>query len=132
MAQVSDFRDDAMPSINTGVMHVQKVIAVVSGSADNADTIDVMAIAPSQKVRLVSASVRTSATLGASATVQLRAAGVAVTTATAAGAASKVDSDSDADVPKDLDGGDLIDLLVGGANITAPADITVDLLFAAR
>jgi hypothetical protein len=132
MARVSSFRNDKTPSINSGVFHVQKTLAVVNGSAANGDTIDVMGIAPSQKVDLISAVLRTSASLGAGATVQLRAAGSAVTTATTAAAASKVDSNSDSDVPMSLNGGDLIDLLVGGAGITAGATITVDLMFANR
>jgi hypothetical protein len=35
-------------------------------------------------------------------------------------------------VPLALDGGELIALLVGGADITASATITVDLVFSAR
>lgn len=132
MAAVTSFRSDTMPRINTGNFAVKKAITVVNGSANNADTIDIMKIAPGQKYRLLSAVLRQSASLGAGATVQLRVAGVAVTTATAAGAASKVDSISNAGVPLDVNGGDLIDLLVGGANITAGATITVDLELAAR
>jgi hypothetical protein len=132
MAQVSTFRNDDLPIIATGVVHVQKAISVVNGSANSGDTIDLMALPVGENRRLVSAVVRTSGTLGASSTVQLRVGGTAVTTATTAGAASKVDSASDADVPLDVNGGTLIDLLVGGANITASATITVDLFFAAR
>jgi hypothetical protein len=132
MAEVTSKRDDSLPSINTGLYHVQKVISVASGDANSGDSVDVLGIAPGQKVFLHRASIRTSASLGASATVQLLANGVAVTSATTAGAASKVDSDSDSDVPLALDGGELIALLVGGANITASATITVDLVFSAR
>lgn len=132
MAQVSSFRDDAVPSISSAVFHVQKVLSLVNGSASNADTIDVFGVAPQQKLWLHRMSVRQGASLGAGATLQGRAAGTAVTTATTAAAASKVDSDSDIDIPIALNGGDLIDLLVGGANITAAATVTVDLYLSAR
>lgn len=132
MARVTSFRDDAMPSINTGVRHVRKTLSLVNGSANDTDTIDVMVVAPGQRGRLVKAEMRVSASLGAGATVQLRADGTAITPASTAAAASKVDSDSDIDMPMDLDGGEVIDLLVAGANITAGADVTVDLYFASR
>lgn len=132
MAEVTSFRKDAMPAINSGIVHVQKVLSVINGSAALADTITVMALAPKAKMFLDRGVVRTSGTLGAGATVQLRAAGTAVTPATTAAAASKVDSDTDADVPMALSGLDKIDLLVGGAGITAAATITVDLYFSAR
>ena len=132
MAAVTSFRNDSMPMQSPGSFAIKKAITVVNGSANNADTIDIMKVAPGQKYRLTSAIVRASASLGAGATVQLRVAGNAVTGATTAGAASKVDSISNALVPLDVSGGDLIDLLVGGANITAGATITVDLEFTAR
>jgi hypothetical protein len=55
-----------------------------------------------------------------------------ITGATTAAAASKVDSDSDIDIPMDLSGGEVIELAVGGANITAGATVTVDIYVAPR
>lgn len=136
MATVTSFRNDDLPQADIGVRHVKKTISVVNGSANNGDQINVFGFAPDFKGRLIYAVLRTSATLGASATVQLRLnrSGVytVLTAATTAGAASKATDVAQAGVPMDVQGGDILELLVGGANITAAADITVDVDVAGR
>lgn len=136
MATVTSFQDNKLPAYEAAADSVQKTLNVVNASAANGDQINVLAIQPGQKQRIVGASVRVSATLGAGATVQLRLnrAGVftVLTAATTAGAAGKVDSSAQIGVPMDVQGGDIVELLVGGAGITAAAAITVDLLLAQR
>lgn len=102
--------------------------ALVSGIAANGDRIRLIQITRAQRV--VTAFLNVSATLGAGATVQLQRdrAGVytSMTVATTAGAASLV---SNATLgPIDLAVDDYVVLLVGGANITAAATATLDLL----
>ncbi len=102
--------------------------ALVSGIASNGDRIRLIQITRAQRV--VTAFLNVSATLGASATVQLQRdrSGVYtnMTVATTAGAASVV---SNATLgPIDLAVDDYVVLLVGGANITAAATATIDLL----
>ena len=132
MATVSSLADNSLPGINTGLQHVQKVLSISSTEADNGDDISVFTFPPQFKGFLHRASLRVSATLGAGATLTLRVGTTAVTGASTAGAASKVDSDSDTDVPLEVNGGDRVNLLVGGADIAAAADATVDLIFSAR
>lgn len=102
--------------------------ALTNGIAANGDRIRLIQI--TRAMRIVQAFLNVSATLGASATVQLQRdrAGVYtnITVATTAGAASIV---SNATLgPIDLAVDDYVVLLVGGANITAAATATVDLL----
>lgn len=136
MATISSLKDDTLPSYNSGVASVQKKLALTNGIAAAADAIEVFEVPLGDKMRLNSAVLRTSATLGTGATLQARVnrGGVftTITAATAAGAASKVDSSAQAGVPFDLEGGDVIELLVGGANITAAATATVDLFVSDR
>lgn len=136
MAVISDLRDDSLPSIATGVSVLQKVLAIAADQANNADRIEVFEVPVSAEKRLVGAQVRTSATLGAGTTLQLRVNrdGVFtnVTAATTAAVASKVTDVAQADMPFDLEGGDIIELLVGGADISAAATVTVDLFIADR
>jgi hypothetical protein len=114
--------------INHGIQHIQKVLALTNGIAANGDNIEVFGFPPGLKSRLHRVSVRQAATLGAGATLtaQVNVSGTrtGITGATTAAAASKVDSDSDIDIPMDLSGGEVIELAVGGANITAGATVT--------
>ena len=102
--------------------------ALTSGIALNGDRICLIQITRAQ--RIVTAFLNVSATLGASATVQLQRdrAGVYtnITVATSAGAASTVSNITLGPVSLDVD--DYVVLLVGGANITAEATATIDLL----
>lgn len=136
MATVTSLQDDSFPSYNSGIASIQKVLAFSSSQAANGDQVNVMAIPAGAKKRLTRAVVRTSGTLGASATLQLRlnrdSSYTVLTAATGAGAASKVTDVAQAGVPIDLEGGDIIELLVGGADIAAAADVTVDLDLADR
>ena len=134
MAQVTSKRNDSRPQVSGAVSHLQKVISVANGDASNGDNIEVLTFQNLGVVHRV--SVRTSASLGASATVAAQhfdgnSTHTALTGATTAGAASKVDSDSNANVPINVKAGDKLELNVGGANITATATITVDLYLSA-
>jgi hypothetical protein len=136
MAQVASLRSDKLPSISHGIQHIQKVLALTNGIANSGDNIEVMGFPPGLKSRLHRVSVRQSATLGAGATLTAQVfdgtTHTAITGATTAAAASKVDSDSDIDIPMDLNGGERLELNVGGANITAGATVTVDIYVAPR
>lgn len=136
MAQVTSLRDSSVEPINTGVAHNQKKLAFISGIANSGDNVEVFTFAPQAKGRLTSVIVRQSATLGASATIaaQINRAGTrtTLTGATTAGAASKVDGGTNANMPFDVLGGDVLELVVAGANIGASATVTVDFGYAPR
>jgi hypothetical protein len=135
MAQVTSFRDKSSKLVNTGLQHRQFKLALVNGSANNGDNIEVrkFALEPSRIHRV---SVRASASLGAGATIaaQINNAGTrtSLTGATTAGGASKVDSDASANAPYDLVGGETLELVVGGANITSAATVLVDVYSSPR
>lgn len=102
--------------------------ALLASGIANGDRVRLVQI--TRNMRVVQAFLAVSATLGASATVQLQRdrAGVYtnMTIATTAGAAGVVSGITLG--PIDLDVDDYVVLLVGGANITAAATATVDLL----
>lgn len=131
MAQVTSLRNNSTPSRNTGVRHIRKTLVLTNGIANNGDYIEVMKVPVKQSGFLHRMSVYQGATLGAGATLTGAVGTTAVTGATTAAAASKVDSDSDTDMPIALAGGETIQLLVGGANITAGATVIVDLYISA-
>lgn len=132
MATVSTFRDDTLPQHETDVAAIRKSFSVANGDADAADVIQVFQVPVGASWRLHDVTLRTSASLGASATLQARVnrSGTTtnVTAATTAAAASKVNSSAQAGVPFDLQGGDILELVVAGAGITASAGVTVDAL----
>ncbi|WP_145960513.1 hypothetical protein [Novosphingobium meiothermophilum] len=134
MATITSLADDRLPSVNTDVSSIVKTLAFTNGVAASGDQVNVLTFPPNFRERLVDAIVRTSATLGAGCTLQLRlnrgGSFTVLTAATTAGAASKVDASAQAGVPITLQGGDIIELLVGGANVAAAATVTVDLLLA--
>lgn len=136
MATVTDLQDNAFPSWNSGIASIQKVLAFSSTQAGNGDQVNVLEVPPGAKKRLTRATLRTSGTLGAGCTVQLRVnrggSFTVLTAATTAASASKVSDAAQAGVPFDLQGGDIIELLVGGADVAAAATVTVDLDLADR
>jgi hypothetical protein len=90
-------------------------IAIPSGAANNGDVINVFV--PPKGARFTGLMLSQDATLGAGATLQARIGTVTLTGATTAGAASTVVQNA-SDV-NTADGTLAINLLVGGANITA-------------
>lgn len=136
MAQYTAVRSDSRTSISTALSHRQFVLAIPASGISNADNIEVHGFMPGIKGIIHRVKVRQGATLGASATIlaQINNAGTrtALTAATAAGSANNVDSDGNANAPFALSGGEVLELLVGGANISAAATVTVDLYVSAR
>lgn len=96
-------------------------IAVVSGDAASGD--DITVFTPPSGARIVGARLRQTATLGASATAQLRQGSTALTSATSAGSANGV---LQTGVLEPCSGAETINVLIGGANITASATIRVE------
>lgn len=134
MATVTSLQNDVLPQHDTDIDDLKKVVALTNGIAANGDQINVWKVPIGSKYRLLNAILNVSATLGAGATIQGRVnrSGVftVITAASTAAAASKVDSAAQLGVPMDLVGGDIVELLVGGANITAAATATIDLILA--
>ena len=134
MANVTTLRDDSLPILSTSAARVSKVISLASDAANSADTIEVFGFPPDARGKIVEAYLRTSATLGASCTIQLRinrgGSRTTLTAATTAGGASKVSGVAQAGVPFEIQGGDIVELLVGGADIAAAATATIDLMVA--
>lgn len=134
MANNTTFRNDSFPVQSTGAFRISKTLALPASGIVNADTIEVIGFPPDFKGKLIEAYLRTSATLGASATIQLRVnrggSRTVVSAATTAGGASKVTGVAQAGLPFDLQAGDIVELLVGGADISGAATATVDLLIA--
>lgn len=130
MATISTYRNDVLPSVDQDVYHVQKSVALPASGVNNADAVEVFKFPVVAKCRIINCVVRAAATLGVSATVQARVnrGGVftTLTAATSAGAASKVDASAQVGVPFTVQGGDVIELLVGGANVSSAATVTVD------
>lgn len=134
MATVTSLQNDVLPQHDTDIDDLKKVVALTNGIANNGDQINVWKVPIGSKYRLLDAILNVSATLGASATIQARinrsAVYTVITAATTAGAASKVSGVAQAGIPMDLVGGDIVEFLVGGANITAAATATLDLIVA--
>ncbi len=116
------------PEIHAGAFTITRVLPIASGAASNADNITVLTIG--RNARLTMAFLRNSATLGASCTLKMQrnrgGTRTDLTVATTAGSASVVSGITLG--PVDLLAGDIIELLVGGANIGAAASVEVDLL----
>lgn len=100
---------------------VFRSLSLTSGIANNADDITVMTIPAG--CRLTHIEINVSATLGTSCTLQGRLGSTALTPATTAGGASFVQRN--AFPPATLTSATAINLLVGGANITAAATVQV-------
>lgn len=131
MAVVSTFLNDTPSQTSKVSSIITRKFTVASGSANNADNIAVHTIPIGVNLRLTEADIKHDATLGASATLKLQVnrggTRTDLTVATTAGGASHASSGSVATMPFDLQGGDVIEALVGGANITA-ANVSVDLM----
>lgn len=117
-----------VPIVDVSVYNLNARPALTPGIAAVADTIDV---APMLRAgRVVAADVRQLATLGAGATVKLvrfRPSDNStedLTVATAAGGAAYANGNTIG--PRDVLAGDVLQLVVGGANITAAAIVEVD------
>ena len=117
------------PMVDVSVYNLNVRPALTAGIANNGDQIEVATIL--RDGRMTAADLRAVASLGAGATVQLQRyrasdnSTVNLTAATVAGGASYVNSNAIG--PVDLKAGDVIQLLVGGANITAASVVEVDL-----
>ncbi|MCR5870673.1 MULTISPECIES: hypothetical protein [unclassified Sphingomonas] len=136
MANVTSYRNDTIPQLSRGLSVISKSVTLAADAADNADTIEIFTVPVGENFRLFDASLKVGGTLGASCTVQLRAnrggTRTVLTAATTAGGASKVTGAAQTTVPFDLASGDIIELLVGGADIAASAAVEVDLKVSRR
>lgn len=116
------------PGLDVGVFAIRQKIAVAAADAVAAN--DTILLYTFQKGGVIyKADLKTSASLGAGATAQLRTLGSSaqdVTAATAAGAASKVNGGAAG--PVEFEAGDTLEILVAGGAIAAPADVSVHLL----
>lgn len=132
MADLTTFLNSSLPQLDRGLRGIQKIIPVVNASAASGDNIQVLVVPIGAKWRLHAGDVRHDATLGASATAQLRVNRATVHTAlsglTTAGAAGKSNGAAAQAVPFDLVGGDIIEINIAGAGITATANLIVDLI----
>lgn len=137
MADVTSIRSDTIPGqMARGVQVLKKSYSLAADLADNGDTIALFTVPVGAKWDIVGAKMAVSATLGASATVRLRAnrAGSAtnLTAATTAGGASVVTDAAQSTVPFSAQGGDVIELLVGGADFSGAATADVTLFYRPR
>lgn len=122
MAEVTKFKipDRARPKHTSTATAFSVPITVASGDANSADFISLFV--PEAGSKIVGAQMIVSATLGVSATAQLRLGTTAITGATTAGGA---DNELQTVAPAAANGTDSLNILIGGANITAGATITV-------
>ena len=97
--------------------------AFASGDANSAD--DITCFDLPAYYQPVAGSLHVDATLGSSCTIQLRVGSTAITAATSAGGA---DTEILSALPAPSASEQAVNLLVGGANITAGANVTVTLL----
>lgn len=136
MATITSLQNDSIPQTDIKVSVLKKELSLTNGVAAVGDQINVWKVPAGAKYRLYDAVLNVSASLGAGATVQARVnrSGVftTITAASTAAAASKVDGAAQLGIPMDLVGGDIVELLVGGAGITAAATATVDLVLGTR
>lgn len=117
------------PMVDVGSYNLHASFPVSSGLAGNGDSIQCFTVL--RNARLFSAGIKTKASLGAGATVKLqRNRGGVRVDLTAATAAATVDAFASSALigPQDLIAGDIIEMLVGGAGVTAAAAVEVDVL----
>lgn len=123
-----------MPDIDTyRDLHPQERVAArsqyhrrFSFAADLADDADVIRLGPMPSgIKPVGGYLDVSGTLGAGCTIQLRLGGTAITAATTAGGASQVPVDPALHNPPTDFAREELDILVGGADFAAGADVEV-------
>lgn len=125
MAEVTSFAvgSKALPQWREDQWYTVKFsAALTSGVAASADTIRICHLPAN--ARVLAATMRVDATLGVSATIQLRQNATALTAATTAGGA---DQEVLASVVAPATSTTVVDLLVGGAAVTASANVQVTL-----
>jgi hypothetical protein len=105
------------------VREYKKTFTLPSSGVSNADTVSLITLPDGLKV--IDAWANVKATLGTSCTVQLMYGSTALATASTATAATISRMTG---VPFDTDGSDILNLLVGGANITASADVDIHII----
>lgn len=128
MANITSFLTPAtrVRTVDVGQFTITKSADIANGGALNADAIQLLTIPCN--MRVTDAIQAVSATLGAGCTVQLRVNRSGVFTAlVAASTAAAASVNRMNAAPMDLQTGDILELLVGGANVGAAANVTVDL-----
>jgi len=131
MAIVTSLLDATVPQTSRQIATLTKTVTFPASGIGNGDNVQVFTFPSGQNRRLLEVLVTAQGSLGASATIkaQLNRAGVRtdISTATTAGAFSQGTSYTIAAVPYDVLPGDIVELLVAGAAVTASAVVTVDL-----
>jgi hypothetical protein len=116
--------DHLVPSPgNRELIGIKHSIAVSNGYAASGD--DIVFFKAPCAMRICDASLNASASLGTSATAQLKAGSTAITAATTAGGA---DFEKMNVAPVDVAAGDAIQVRIGGANVTASATLSVHIV----
>lgn len=116
--------DHLVPSPgNRELIGIKHTIAVANGYAASGD--DIIFFKAPCAMRIADAALNKSATLGASATAQLKAGSTAITAATTAGGA---DFEKMNVFPVDVAAGDPIQVRIAGAGITASATLSVHIV----
>jgi hypothetical protein len=131
VADVTTYLDNDTPTIDSGVELLSKSVVLPSSGINDGDNVQLFTFPPGFRGRIFKADLVVSATLGADATVRARinraGSRTAITAASTAAAASKSSDAAQTAVPFDVQGGDILELLVGGANVTASATAAVHL-----
>ena len=132
MAVFTSLIDNAVAQTSRQTATLTKTITLPTTGVNNGDNVQIITLPLGQPRRIVSAYVTTAGSLGAGATVTLQVnrggTRTSITTATAAGGVSQGASYTLAGVPFDALGGDVLELLVGGANVSASANVTIDVV----
>jgi hypothetical protein len=131
MAVNTTFLDNNVSQLLKAPVVITKKAALPASGISNGDNVQLFTVPIGVNYRLTGAVLRHDATLGAGATLQLQVnrggTRTSLSAASTAGAASHASSAGQAAVPFDLVGGDIIEALVGGANISGAANLSVDL-----
>ena len=128
MATVSKFKrrdEERKVPVNGRFYTIERVINVVSGDCPQDDNIALVDIPKYHQAIPGTVCLRQSATLGASATAQLRLGTTALTAATAAGGADSEAGVMTALPPYSTSADQELNILIAGAAITASATLTV-------
>lgn len=131
MAVVTTLLDPTVPQTSRQIATLTKTVTFPASGIGNGDNVQLFTFPAGQNRRLLEVLVTAQGSLGASATIkaQLNRAGTRtdLTTNTTAGAYSQGTSYSIPQVPFDALPGDVIEVLVSGAAVTASAVVAVDL-----